>query len=250
MDPLARSHLSSETASSSSTLKPLTGSDDQLCNASQFSAHIHPRGLHDSGRQSSLDSGIGIATSSQSSYSGSMSSYTGSLDTASQGGGEEFGSMASLPAPPPSSPLSVPPLSPPTPTPPPLSFNPEHSSAPPSSSTCDSRSSSRASSRYSDDYQIPNLLRVWYDTPKSLLHTLSSSSPAGLKAQHQAVIQHSHSWDSERVPPVDSERRSTPRPMLAHGDLVYGETEVVSKWQSHTFFWTPVNISPAHTCRI
>lgn len=249
MDPLARSHLSSETASSSSTLKPLTGWDEQLCNAGgsvtrQFSAH--PRGLHDSGRQSSLDSGIGIATSSQSSYSGSMSSYTGSLDMASQRGAEEFGSMASLPAPSSASPTSAPPLSPPPP--PYLPVNRD----PPSSCTSVSRSSSSASRRHSDDYQIPNLLRLWYDTPKSLLHTLSLKDPPaqggpaeldkntrcsgeggysqgqGTSSSPTAPIQRSHSWDSKRVPPVDSERRSTPRPSLAHGNVVYGETQVAA----------------------
>ncbi|XP_054880451.1 protein Dok-7-like isoform X1 [Poeciliopsis prolifica] len=51
-----------------------------------------PRQLQDIGRQSSSDSGI--ATGSQSSYSGSFSSYTGSLDIAP---GEDFGSVFSLP---------------------------------------------------------------------------------------------------------------------------------------------------------
>uniref|UniRef100_A0A3Q1JH64 Uncharacterized protein n=1 Tax=Anabas testudineus TaxID=64144 RepID=A0A3Q1JH64_ANATE len=273
MDPLARSHLSNETASSSSTLKALTGSDDQLCAAGgpgtlRSSAHICPRGLHDSGRQSSLDSGIGIATGSQSSYSGSVSSYTGSLDTTSQGGGEEFGSVASLPAPSISSPPSVPPPSSPPP-PPPLPLNPEPSSATSSSCTCTSRCSSCASRRHSDDYQIPNLLRLRYDTPKSLLQTQSprdpsaqggplsyqleknsrcsgegghsqgqglSNSPTGLRAQHQAVMQRSLSWDSERVPSVDGERRSTPRPLLAHGETQWSHDLVnyisPEKWQS------------------
>uniref|UniRef100_A0A3B4T839 Docking protein 7 n=1 Tax=Seriola dumerili TaxID=41447 RepID=A0A3B4T839_SERDU len=154
VEPLARPHLSNETASSSSTVKALASSDDRLYAAVMGGAGIrpssaqpHPRGLHDSGRQSSLDSGIGIATGSQSSYSGSCSSCTGSLDTASQGGGEEFGSVASLPVPPPpSSPLSIlPPSSPPPPPP-----SPSH-----------------------EEYQIPSLLRLRYDTPRSLLQTLS-----------------------------------------------------------------------------
>ncbi|XP_043953013.1 protein Dok-7-like isoform X4 [Gambusia affinis] len=51
-----------------------------------------PRQLQDIGRQSSSDSGI--ATGSQSSYSGSFSSYTGSLDIAP---GEDFSSVFSLP---------------------------------------------------------------------------------------------------------------------------------------------------------
>ncbi|XP_036431179.1 protein Dok-7 [Colossoma macropomum] len=52
-----------------------------------------PRGLQETGRQSSTDSGI--ATASHSSYSGSFSSYTGSLDTG-QGEADEFGSLYSL----------------------------------------------------------------------------------------------------------------------------------------------------------
>ncbi|KAK2815694.1 hypothetical protein Q5P01_026161 [Channa striata] len=156
LDPLARPHLSNESASSSSTLKVLTSSDDRLygtvmggSGTRPSSAQLHPRGLHDSGRQSSLDSGIGIATGSQSSYSGSVSSCTGSLDTASQ---EEFGSVASIPAPP-SSPASAP--SAPPPSPPPCS---------PSSATSSfythATSSSCASQGHSDEYQTPNLPRV------------------------------------------------------------------------------------------
>uniref|UniRef100_A0A3Q0RG31 Docking protein 7 n=1 Tax=Amphilophus citrinellus TaxID=61819 RepID=A0A3Q0RG31_AMPCI len=147
-EPLGRLHLSNETATSSSTLKALLSSDDQLYAAVMggsrsrpSSAHLHPRGLHDSGRQSSLDSGIGIATGSHSSYSGSYSSCMGSLDMASQGVEEEFGSVASLPAA--AAPfLSSPPSAPP-PTPP--------------------------SSPFHEEYQIPSLLRLWYDTPRSLL---------------------------------------------------------------------------------
>uniref|UniRef100_A0A671YPN1 Docking protein 7 n=1 Tax=Sparus aurata TaxID=8175 RepID=A0A671YPN1_SPAAU len=236
VEPSTRQHLPSDTASSSSTLKALTSSDDRLYAAVMgssgtrpSSAQLHPRGLHDSGRQSSLDSGIGIATGSQSSYSGSCSSYTGSLDTASQGGVEEFGSVASLPAPP-SSPPSC------TPT-------PDHSSA---------------------SYQIPSLLRLRYDTPRSLLQTLSlrepstqegqpepgrdsrSSSDGGGSqgqtlsisplrlAQRQAMMQRSLSWGSERAPSVDSEGRSTPRPLL-----VPGETQVPAV--SHSNINKPVN---------
>ncbi|XP_070710462.1 protein Dok-7 [Pempheris klunzingeri] len=269
VEPLARPHLSNETASSSSTLKALTSSDDRLYAAVMgssgtplrpSSAQLHPRGLHDSGRQSSLDSGIGIATGSQSSYSGSFSSYTGSLDTASQGGGEEFGSVASLPAlpPPPSSPPSVPPSTPPPPPPPfpfPSTPTPEHSSATSSSSCpCASRCGSCASRRHSEEYQIPSLLRLRYDTPRSLLQTLSLRepsaqegppelgrdsrsggdggaslgqrlSPTGPKAQRQATMQRSHSWGSERAPSVDREGRSTPRPPLVPGGSVCGEAQ-------------------------
>lgn len=265
VEPSARPHLSNETASSSSTLKALTSSDDRLYAAVLGSSgtrpsatQLHPRGLNDSGRQSSLDSGIGIVAGSQSSYSGSFSSYTGSLDMASQGGGEEFGSVASLPAPP-SSPPSIPP-----PTPPPLSqatLTPEHSSAT-SSCPCASRSSSCASRRHSEEYHIPSLLwsrLLGYDTPRSLLQTLStrepsaqqgppelcsdsrssadggggqgqrlSNSPTGARAQRQAMVQRSHSWGSERALSVDSEGRSTPRPLLQPGGLGCEETQVAA----------------------
>ncbi|KAM9363600.1 protein Dok-7 [Symphorus nematophorus] len=264
VEPLARPHLSNETASSSSTLKALTSSDDRLYAAvmgspstRSSSAQLHPRGLHDSGRQSSLDSGIGIATGSQSSYSGSVSSCTGSLDTASQGGGEEFGSVASLPAPPSSPPSVPPPTPPPTPSPVQPTPTPELSSATSSSSgPCASRCSSCASMKHSEEYQIPSLLRLRYDTPRSLLQTLSlrepstlegppelgrdsrssvdgegsqgqrlSISPTGSRVQRQATMQRSHSWGSERAPSVDSEGRSTPRPLLVPGGSVCGETQ-------------------------
>lgn len=269
-EPLARPHLSNETASSSSTLKALTSSDDRLYAAVMgssgtrpSSAQLHPRGLHDSGRQSSLDSGIGIATGSQSSYSGSFSSYTGSLDTASQGGGEDFGSVASLPAPPPSSPPSVPPPTSPPPPPPSSPFQPtltpHHSAATSPSCPCGSRCSSSASWTHSEEYQIPSLLRLRYDTPRSLLQTLSlrepsaqggppelggdsrssgdgvgdpgrrlSNSPTGSGAQRQAAMQRSHSWGSERAPSVDSEGSSTPRLLLVPGGLACGETQVLA----------------------
>ncbi|XP_019939834.2 protein Dok-7-like isoform X3 [Paralichthys olivaceus] len=264
VEPLARLHLSSETVSSSSTLKVLASSDDRLYTAVMggpgtrpSSTQLHPRGLHDSGRQSSLDSGIGIATGSQSSYSGSCSSCTGSLDAASQGGGEEIDSVASQPAP--SSPLTAPPPSPPPPSSPFQStLTPDRSAANSPCSACSfpSRSSSRASGRHSEDYQIPSLLRPRYDTPRSLLHTLhlretpaqgappepgrdsrSSGDRGGSQGmsgstlgpssrpQRQAVLQHSHSWGSERAPSVDSEGRSTPRPLLALGGLPREETQ-------------------------
>ncbi|XP_056443297.1 protein Dok-7 [Gadus chalcogrammus] len=95
------SRLSTETvSSSSSTLKALlTGSDGVLYNAAAGAAprpsssnQLAAHGLQDSGRQNSLDSGIGIASS------GSSASYAGSLDAASQGGAEDFGSAGSLPA--------------------------------------------------------------------------------------------------------------------------------------------------------
>ncbi|XP_039653264.1 protein Dok-7 isoform X1 [Perca fluviatilis] len=265
VEPLSRPHLSNETPSSSSTLNALTSSDDRLYAAVMgssgtrpSSAQLNPRCLHDSGRQSSLDSGIGIATGSQSSYSGSVSSYTGSLDMASQGGEGEFGSVASLPAPP-HPPPTPPAVHPPTPALPPPPFqstlNLEHSSAT-SPCPCASRSSSRASPMHSEEYQIPSLLGLWYDTPRSLLQTLSlrepsvqesppelardsrssrdgessqgqrlSNSPKGLRTQRQVMMQRSHSWGSERAPSVDSEGRSTPRPLLVPGGSVCGEPQ-------------------------
>uniref|UniRef100_A0A667WSU2 Docking protein 7 n=1 Tax=Myripristis murdjan TaxID=586833 RepID=A0A667WSU2_9TELE len=235
----ARPHLSTETLSGSSAQKSLTSSEDRLHAAVTGGSGIYPsskqvlpRGLHDSGRQSSLDSGIGIATGSQSSYSGSFSSYTGSLDTASQGGGEEFGSLVSLP--------------PSAPPPPP-------SSPPPSI-----------------EYQIPSLLKLRYDTPRSLLHSLrelsaqggapelgkdrrssggdggdqgqevsdspTGTSPQQLRAQHQSNMQRSHSWGSERAPSVDSLGRCTPRPFLLPACPICGGTQVVRV--SCTIFYT------------
>ncbi|RVE75574.1 hypothetical protein OJAV_G00000080 [Oryzias javanicus] len=213
-----RPHLSGEMAASSSTLKVLTSSDDRLYDGvtgvRPASAQLRPRCLHDSGRQSSLDSGIGIAAGSQSSYCGSYSSRTGSLEI--QGAGEELCSLAGLPPPahPPSSPPSAP-----TPTPPPLQL-PEQSSA----SSC-----SGASRRHSAEYQTPSLLRLWYDTPRRLLQPSPAPPALGraenrggvgvvqvqtaisrLKAQRQASMQRSHSWGSERAPSVDSEGTPTP----------------------------------------
>ncbi|KAL3067414.1 hypothetical protein OYC64_017196 [Pagothenia borchgrevinki] len=233
-EPLARPHISTDTASSCSTLKALSGSDDRLFAAVMGSsgprppsAQLHLRGLNDSGRQSSLDSGIGVAAGSQSSYSGSYSSYTGSLDMASQGGEGEFGSTTLTPE-------------------------------PASSSSCPftSRSSSRASQGHSEDYQIPSLLRLWYDTPRRLLQSLSlrepslqqgppelgrdsrrgveargsqgqrlTNSPPRGRAQRQAMMQRSHSWGSERAPPVEGEGGSTPRPLLPPGGSVSGDTQ-------------------------
>lgn len=262
-EPLGRLHLSSETASSSSTLKALASSDDRLYSAvvggsrsHPSSTHIHPRGLHDSGRQSSLDSGIGIATGSHSSYSGSYSSCTGSLDMASGGVGEEFGSVASLPPAPsfPSSPPSAPP-----PTPPSSPFQPmlipEGNTA---SCSCSSRSASRTSRRHSEEYRIPSLLRLWYDTPRSLLRAQPQKKPwshgaqselskdnkssgdggdgqgQGVMAQRQVMMQRSHSWGSERAPSVDSEGRATPRPLLVPGGLFNAEKQVQGGSQCFT----------------
>ncbi|XP_069021961.1 protein Dok-7 [Embiotoca jacksoni] len=248
-EPSARPHPSNETASSSSTLKVLTGSDDRLYAAVMSGSRSRPssahlRGLHDSGRQSSLDSGIGIAAGSQSSYSGSFSSCTGSLDMASQEGGADFGSVASLPAAP-AVPSSPPPAPPPTPPlSPALTSEPARAS---SSCSCASRSVSSASCSHSEEYHIPSLLKLWYDTPRSLLQASTPreppaqgappelggdgrsgvdgggsqgrrGSPGGLRAQCQAMMQRSHSWGSERTPSVDSEGNSTPRPPLGPGD--------------------------------
>ncbi|XP_055767875.1 proline-rich protein 36-like isoform X1 [Salvelinus fontinalis] len=194
---------STETLSAPPTARSSTNLDEDLYNAVMnrppFKPPSHSRSLHDSGRQSSLDSGIGIATaSSQSSYSGSLSSCTGSLDTASQGGGEEFGSVLSLPPPllslPPLSlpppPPSLPPLPPPIlpPPPPPLSLRtpepgplspPTPCSCPPSCSSASTTSgySSGAPRWQSEEYQAPSLLRLQYDSPRNLLHTLAFRDP-------------------------------------------------------------------------
>uniref|UniRef100_A0A3B3DXT7 Protein Dok-7-like n=1 Tax=Oryzias melastigma TaxID=30732 RepID=A0A3B3DXT7_ORYME len=200
VEPSVRPHLSGEMAASSSTLKALTRSDDRLYDGMTGGrlayAQLHPRCLHDSGRQSSLDSGIGIATGSQSSYCGSYSSRTGSLEI--QGAGKEL-----------CSPL------------------PEQSST----SSC-----SGASRRHSAEYQTPGLLRLWYNTPRRLLQpqaeppalpALGRAENQGmggvqvqtaisrLKAQRQASMQRSHSWGSESAPSV--EREGTPTPLQVFG---------------------------------
>uniref|UniRef100_UPI001EAF0A41 protein Dok-7-like n=1 Tax=Oncorhynchus gorbuscha TaxID=8017 RepID=UPI001EAF0A41 len=195
---------STETLSAPPTARSSTNLDEDLYNAvmnrTPFKPPSHLHSLHDSGRQSSLDSGIGVATaSSQSSYSGSFSSCTGSLDTASQGGGEEFGSVLSLPPPllslPPLSlsppPPSLPPPPPPSlpPPPPPLSLRtPEPGPLSPptpgsyltpcsSSSSRTSGCSSGAPWCQSEEYQAPSLLRLQYDSPRNLLHTLAFKDP-------------------------------------------------------------------------
>ncbi|XP_074554473.1 protein Dok-7-like [Halichoeres trimaculatus] len=263
VDPSARPHLSNQTASSPLTLKAQTSSDDQLYAAVMGSSsnhsssnQLHLRGLHDSGRQSSLDSGIGIAAGSQSSYSGSCSSYTGSLDTTCPGGEEEFGSLSSLtaspPLPPPPPPSSVPPQTPPPPPPPFLSTLASGRSS--ATSLCPSRSSSSASGRHGEEYQTPSLLGLWYDTPRSVQaasvrgstsqvdppelgadrdsrdggvgHEWGiGNSPKGPGYQHQATMQCSQSWGSERAPSVDSEG-STPQPQLMDEGFVCGESQI------------------------
>ncbi|KAJ3614605.1 hypothetical protein NHX12_018176 [Muraenolepis orangiensis] len=260
-----RSRLSNEMISSSSTLKALlTGSDSVLFNTTVAGAattcpssnQVAAHGLHDSGRQNSLDSGIGIASSSQS--SGSFSSYTGSLDAASQAGGEDFGSLASLPVASsrPTSPLHAlfPPYSlPPRPTSPLCMLGNRQSSASPAPVSRSSTADSGAFPRPGDAYQVPGLLRPCYDTPRSLLLGVSllrdiraqggppalgrdrrggggggpgrgpSDSPAELsllwaQAQPQATGSHSHSWGGERAPPVYSAGRCTARvaPQCSH----------------------------------
>ncbi|XP_015827006.3 protein Dok-7 isoform X1 [Nothobranchius furzeri] len=258
VEPSASLRPSMETAASSSALKALTRSDDRLygslmggSRSRPSSAQLLPRGLHDSGRQSSLDSGIGIATGSQSSHSGSYSSCTGSLDMATPGGREGFGSVVSLAAPPdlPCSPPSAPPRSPPS--------SPVSSSQP-----HPSRGASRASSRHSQEYQIPSLLRRWYDTPRSLLQALSLRGPSprgapsdpssrprgggqeqmicrGVKAEHLGAIQRSLSWGSEKTPSGDADQMSTPRPDPVPGSPAYKQTQV------QTLFFT--NFPPNST---
>ncbi|XP_061536417.1 protein Dok-7 [Phycodurus eques] len=238
-EPLAKLHLPSETASSSSTLKVLTTSDDRLYAAvmgdcGPSSTQLHPRGLHDSGRQSSLDSGIGIATGS----SGSFSSCTGSVDIAPQCSGEEFGSVASLPGPPP----------PPNPPPSPSQSTPrlEHSDGP----SCSSRCICQASQRFSDECQNSSLLRLHYDTPRSVIQNRALRDPSaiqehstmcgdrlasqdqaqtdglpGPEPQWQALMQCSLTWPRERTPPVDTEFKSTPQQLLLPGRSPSGEKQ-------------------------
>ncbi|XP_029599733.1 protein Dok-7-like, partial [Salmo trutta] len=239
---------STETLSAPPTARSSTNLDEDLYNAVMnrppFKPPSHSRSLHDSGRQSSLDSGIGIATaSSQSSYSGSFSSCTGSLDTATR------------------------PLSPPTPC-----------SCPPSCSSSSRTSgySSGATRWQSEEYQAPSLLRLQYDSPRNLLHTLAfrdpppqggapelgrdrwlggdggqgqiqgngcpylPSTPTEASLQRvvtprQAPVERSLSWSSERAPPVDSgdrcsimSARLTPRPLLLPGCPVCGGTQTNS----------------------
>ncbi|KAL1023923.1 hypothetical protein UPYG_G00049020 [Umbra pygmaea] len=133
------------------------------------------RGLQDSGRQSSLDSGIGIVPAgSQSSNSGSFCSCTGSLDTASQGEGVEFGSLLSLPPLPPQSPPPPPPLSPPPSMSKPRPLSPITAASCPSSF----RASVSSATRWqSNDHQV---LHQRYDTPRTLLQTLTFRNTSSL----------------------------------------------------------------------
>ncbi|CAN9509869.1 unnamed protein product [Ophioblennius macclurei] len=197
-----------EAASGSSALKTLTASDDRLFAAVAAAGRPGsaqpqplPRGLRASGRQSSLDSGIGIGIGiGSSSYSGSSSSCTGSL-----GGGEEFGSAGSLPAPPAPPAQATPPA--------PESLAARVSS---SCSSCSSRASSHC-----EEYHAPSPLRLWYDTPRSVLHTPTPTPTPSLWAtggggnvRRQAALQRSLSWGSERAPSADSDRSSTPTALL------------------------------------
>ncbi|XP_038839739.1 protein Dok-7-like, partial [Salvelinus namaycush] len=289
---------STETLSAPPTARSSTNLDEDLYNAVMnrppFKPPSHSRSLHDSGRQSSLDSGIGIATaSSQSSYSGSFSSCTGSLDTASQGGGEEFGSVLSLPPPllslpplslpppppsplpPPILPLPPPPLSLKTPEPGPLP-PPTPCSCPPSCSSSSSRTSGYSSGAprwQSEEYQAPSLLRLQYDSPRNLLHTLAfrdpppqggapelgrdkrlcgdggqgqiqgcpslSSTPTEASLQRvgtprQAPVERPLSWSRERAPPVDSgDRCSIMSARLTPRPLLFPGCPVCGGTQSH-----------------
>ncbi|XP_057698471.1 protein Dok-7 [Corythoichthys intestinalis] len=242
-EPFAKLHVPSEAGSSSSTLKTFTSSDDRLYAAvmagrGPASAQLQPRGLHDSGRQSSLDSGIGIATGS----SGSFSSCTGSVDMATQEAGEEFGLMTCLP----------PPLNPP-PSPLQSTAHLELSSGP----SCSSRCITQASQRLSDECENSCLLSLRYDTPRSLIQNRALRDPLAveehpseiggdssvcwdrLASQNQGVInvlsgpeldrralmQCSLSWPSERTPLTDSEDKSIPQQLFFPGRSLSGERQ-------------------------
>ncbi|XP_029706884.1 protein Dok-7-like isoform X4 [Takifugu rubripes] len=236
-EPSARPHLSNETASSSSTLKALAGPDNRLqptalgsLGARPSSGQLHPRGLNDSGRQSSLDSGIGIVAGSQSSYSGSFSSYTGSLDTSSQGGSEEYCSVASLLT---SSPPYVPPPSPP----PSIQSVPnlEHRSSAASPCPCTPTSSFSWSQRHGDERQTPSVLRLLgYDSPRSTLQISSLREPSRKQGPPELCRDSRSSQDggqksssgsqrcssrgSDRAPSVGSAERCSLRLLLQHRD--------------------------------
>ncbi|XP_072318497.1 protein Dok-7 [Eucyclogobius newberryi] len=233
-DSQSRLHSSNDTTSTSSTLKALTASDDRLYAAATgsagtrpSSAQLHSRGLHDSGRQSSLDSGIGIAVSSQS--SGSFSSYTGSLDAAVAQGPEEFGSAPSLASPQASAaaPLTPPPseapLTPVTPVP-----DSAHSTCPAS------RCSARSSQRHSDEYHVPGLLRLRYDTPRSLLQSLPfrGTRTSDLPTEPCQDSPEGYWWSGgpPKVKGLDSnswgsDRQSTPRPQSVPACEFNGKTK-------------------------
>ncbi|XP_077460855.1 protein Dok-7 [Stigmatopora argus] len=242
-DTFTKSQVPNETGSSSSTPKALTSSDDRLFAAvmgvrGPASTQLQPRGLHDSGRQSSLDSGIGIATGS----SGSFSSCTGSVDMAAQEAGEEFVLMTSLPSPP-----SNPPPSPPQST--------SHlvlSGGP----SCSSRCTPQASQRLSDECQNSSWLRLRYDVPRSLLQKKATRDPLAveepsemsgdssvgrdrlashnqglinglprLAVERRTSMQFSISWPVERTPPTDSEDNSTPQQLFFAGRSLSGERQ-------------------------
>ncbi|MBZ3890386.1 Protein Dok-7 [Sciurus carolinensis] len=115
---------------------------------------LRPRQLQEVGRQSSSDSGI--ATGSHSSYSGSFSSYADSSLDVWRAGGDEFGSLLSLPPP-----AGVP--------------EPSLCACPPGVA----------------EYQVPTSLRHHYDTPRSL-----RQAPRDQSAASQAGPDHGAATDS------------------------------------------------------
>ncbi|KAM6939631.1 protein Dok-7 [Xenentodon cancila] len=117
-----------------------------------------------------------------------------------------------------------------------------------------SLASSTASHRPREEYQNPSLLKMWYNTPRTLLQSLSLREPSAqeasagmdsestenqaatqrqminerkceLKTHHQAMMQCPFFWGSERAPFVDSEGVPIPSPFKYTQNLACGELQ-------------------------
>uniref|UniRef100_A0A8C6WIN4 Docking protein 7 n=1 Tax=Neogobius melanostomus TaxID=47308 RepID=A0A8C6WIN4_9GOBI len=200
-ESLSRLHSANDAASNYDRLYAAAGSGGAGTRPS--SAQLHSRGLHDSGRQSSLDSGISIAPGSQSS---------GSLDAAFAPGAEEYGSAPSLASAAPS-PLRLP------------HRNHTHHTCP------------RLRPLHLEEYHVPSQLRSRYDTPKSLLQSLmrkNSPTPNPTSEPSQDSPNSAGHWwiggpprvIDQRFKSRDSEERSAPRPQSVPACLFHGRTQV------------------------